>query len=141
LAGVGIEYGTQIISATVRGTQIVLQLNRQSHAYNHVILATGYKIDVSRFKLLAADLRRKIACTDGSPMLGAGFESTVPGLHFVGPSSVASYGPLMRFIAGTAYTARSLTQIHLAQTARAKVELLYWRRSVVSNQSQEILRP
>ena len=75
-------------------------------------------------------------------MLGEGFESTVPGLHFVGPSSVASYGPLMRFIAGTGYAARSNTHFHLAQTARAKLERLYWRQSdFLGNPSEEILRP
>jgi len=75
-------------------------------------------------------------------LLVDGFESTVPGLHFAGPSSFASYGPLMRFIAGTGYTARSITRIHLAQTARARLERLYWRQSdFVANPSQEILRP
>ena len=142
LAGVGIEQGRQILSVTVKGTQVVLQLNTGSRVYDHVFLATGYKVDVSRFKLLPADLRHKIACADSSPMLGDGFESTVPGLHFVGPSSVASYGPLMRFIAGTGYAARSITQIHLAQTARAKLERLYWRQSdFLGNPSEETLRP
>jgi len=35
----------------------------------------------------------------------------------------------MRFIAGTGYAARSITQIHLAQIARARLERLYWRES------------
>jgi cation diffusion facilitator CzcD-associated flavoprotein CzcO len=142
LVGVGIEQSRQILGATVKGTQVVLQLERGSRAYDHVFLATGYKIDISKFKLLAADLRHKIACADGSPVLGEGFESTVPALHFVGPSSVASYGPLMRFIAGTGYAARSITQIHLVQTARARLERLYWPQSdFVVNPSEEILRP
>ena len=129
LAGVGIEQGRQILSAMVKGTQVVLQLDRGSRAYDHAFLATGYKINVAKLKLLSADLRHSIACTDGSPVLGEGFESTVPGLHFVGPSSVASYGRLMRFIAGAGYAARSITQIHLAEIARARLERLYWRVS------------
>jgi hypothetical protein len=31
-------------------------------------------------------------------------------LHFVGASSVSSFGPLMRFIAGAGYAARSVTR-------------------------------
>jgi hypothetical protein len=125
----------------VKGTQVALQLDRGSRVYDHVFLATGYKINVAKLKLLPADLQRRIACADGSPMLGEGFESTVPGLHFVGPSSVASYGPLMRFIAGTGYAARSITQIHLARSARANVERLYWRPSdLIADQSEKILQ-
>jgi hypothetical protein len=141
LAGVGIEQGRQILSVTAKGTQVVLQLNRESRVYDHVFLATGYKINVAKLKLLPADLQRRIACADGSPMLGEGFESTVPGLHFVGPSSVASYGPLMRFIAGTGYAARSITQIHLARSARVKIERLYWRPSdLIADPSEKILQ-
>jgi hypothetical protein len=31
-------------------------------------------------------------------------------LHFAGASAVASFGPLMRFIAGSAYAGRAVTQ-------------------------------
>jgi FAD-dependent urate hydroxylase len=60
---------------------------------------------------------RRIRCADGSPVLGVGFESTVGGLHFVGSNAVHSYGPLMRFVAGTRYAARHLTQSLLARRA------------------------
>ena len=44
----------------------------------------------------------------------------MPGLHFVGASAVASYGPLMRFVAGTTFAAQELTEAvleHRAYTA------------------------
>jgi hypothetical protein len=47
---------------------------------------------------------------DGYPELKTGFESSVPGLHFVGPPAARSFGPLCRFVSGTAFTARSLTR-------------------------------
>jgi hypothetical protein len=54
----------------------------------------------------------------GAPVLGAGFESSVPGLHFVGAFSAASFGPVMRFVSGTPFTGRALAR-HLAPTRRS----------------------
>jgi hypothetical protein len=48
--------------------------------------------------MLAPELRAAIACRDGSPLLSSGFESSTPGLFFVGAGAVSSFGPLMRFI-------------------------------------------
>jgi hypothetical protein len=49
-------------------------------------------------------------------------QSTVPGLHFVGALAVASFCPLMRFIAGSRYAARSVTGAVLVHRARIKRE-------------------
>ncbi len=43
----------------------------------------------------------------------------MPGLHFIGASAVASYGPLMRFIAGAGFAARAVTKRVLGQRSRA----------------------
>jgi hypothetical protein len=40
----------------------------------------------------------------------AGCEASVPGLHFAGASAVDSHGPLLRFVAGAGYAARSITR-------------------------------
>jgi hypothetical protein len=37
-------------------------------------------------------------------------ESSVAGLHFTGALAAESFGPVMRFVVGTAYTAPALTQ-------------------------------
>ncbi len=124
LDGVRVQAGRRIESATTMGNQVGLRLDNGLRVYHHVLLATGYKVDIAKLRMLPPELRRRIARADGCPTLGEGFESTVPGLHFVGASSVASYGPLMRFMAGTGYTARSITRAHLAQSARAKFESL-----------------
>jgi hypothetical protein len=55
------------------------------------------------------------------PELSGHFESSVRGLYFIGVSSSLSFGPMMRFAYGSAYTAKRL-QRHLArQTARRRV--------------------
>ena len=37
--------------------------------------------------------------------LSGGFESSAPGLFFVGPAAANSFGPLMRFMVGAEYVA------------------------------------
>jgi cation diffusion facilitator CzcD-associated flavoprotein CzcO len=108
--GVRVLAGENIHAAVAIGERIALTLDRGTAVFDHVLLGTGYRIDIAKSGILGPDLLRKIACRDGAPKLQAGFESNVPGLHFVGASAVASYGPLMRFIAGTAFAARELTE-------------------------------
>ncbi|HEV2957508.1 MAG TPA: NAD(P)-binding domain-containing protein [Xanthobacteraceae bacterium] len=81
---------------------------------DHVLLATGYQVDIAKYRMLAPELLHRVDCVDGSPVLSAGFESSVPGLHFVGSSAVLSFGPLMRFVAGTGYAAHALTRAVVA---------------------------
>jgi hypothetical protein len=45
---------------------------------------------------------------NGYPVLGAGFETTAPGLHLLGAPASWSFGPLMRFVAGTEFAGRAL---------------------------------
>jgi len=54
----------------------------------------------------------------GSPVLGAGYESSVPGLHFVGSSAVKSYGSLLRFVWGAGYAARNVTSFVCANRSK-----------------------
>jgi hypothetical protein len=77
---------------------------------DHVVLATGYRVDLSRYAFLAPQERRAIACSGGYPQLKPNFESSLPGLFFVGAPAANSFGPLLRFVAGTAFCARTVSQ-------------------------------
>jgi thioredoxin reductase len=76
----------------------------------HVIAATGYKVNLSRLTFLSDEIRSKIKTLDYSPELKSNFESSVSGLYFVGVAAAHSFGPLMRFSFGADFTARRLTQ-------------------------------
>jgi hypothetical protein len=43
-------------------------------------------------------------------VLGPGLESSVPGLHFMGAPAARSFGPIMRFVVGTWYSAPALAR-------------------------------
>ncbi|MET7691757.1 NAD(P)-binding domain-containing protein [Streptomyces sp. NPDC005483] len=73
---------------------------------DHLLLATGYRVNVDRLGLLAPGLRRDVRTYRGAPRLSSGFESSVPGLFFTGLAAAPTFGPVLRFVAGTGFAAR-----------------------------------
>jgi thioredoxin reductase len=82
---------------------------------DHIIAATGYKVDSQRLEFLDQDLRRQIETVDGNPVLNTNFESSVQDLYLVGLAAATSFGPLCRFAYGAKFTANRIAQ-HLAST-------------------------
>ena len=109
--GVVVRSGHTIAGVKATGNGVTIQLDQGSSVVDHVLLATGYHIDCARLGLFAPGLLARIKRDDDAPVLTAGFESSLPGLHFVGASAVKSYGPLMRFVAGSGHAARHLTKV------------------------------
>jgi thioredoxin reductase len=77
---------------------------------DHVIAATGYRVDLRALTFLDADLRARVNSIEGAPVLSPDFESSVPGLHFAGVASANTFGPVMRFLLGARYASRRLTR-------------------------------
>jgi FAD-dependent urate hydroxylase len=117
--GVRVIAGSQLSSAAEKAGRIELTIERRPSVYDHVLLGTGYKIEIAKAGIFAPSLLGAISCRDGAPVLSRGFESSVPALHFVGASAVASFGPLMRFIAGTRFAAREVARAIAAPRMRA----------------------
>jgi cation diffusion facilitator CzcD-associated flavoprotein CzcO len=88
-------------------------------ATDHVIAATGYRIDLGCLPFLDPALRAAITISDGAPVLNPVLESSVPGLHFVGLASAPSFGPVMRFVYGARHAATMLTA-HIGSGVRAR---------------------
>ena len=80
---------------------------------DHVIAATGYRVDIAAMDFLGQGLRTRLAVSRGTPKLGPGCVSSVPGLYFTGLPAASSYGPVMRFVCGTEYASPRLAR-HLA---------------------------
>ncbi|MFI1484644.1 FAD-dependent oxidoreductase [Streptomyces sp. NPDC020747] len=77
---------------------------------DHVVSATGYRVDLAAMDFLGHELRTELAVSRGTPKLGAGFRSSVPGLYFTGLPAAASYGPVMRFVCGTEFASPRLVR-------------------------------
>ncbi len=118
---VDFHIGKEIASSRYVRDRVYLDLRdgegrTESVEADHVIAATGFLVDLGRLTFLDVEVRDKIRKTGGAPALSAKFESSVPGLYFVGVSAANSFGPLMRFAFGADFTARRLVR-HLVRNA------------------------
>jgi len=75
---------------------------------DHVIAATGYRADLERLAFLDSDLRAGLRTVAGSPAVGRDYQSSVPGLYFVGPVVTPTFGPALGLVSGADHAARSL---------------------------------
>jgi cation diffusion facilitator CzcD-associated flavoprotein CzcO len=101
--------------AEVRSGKVYLHLRARDGSEkqiqaDHVIAATGYKIDLRRLAFLSDGIRSSIKTVKGSPILSSKFEASVPGIYFVGIAAANSFGPVMRFAYGAGFAARRLTE-------------------------------
>lgn len=81
---------------------------------DHVLAATGYRASLHRLTFLDEELRHDIRVAGAAPQVGRDFQSSVPGLYFVGPAVAASFGPVMRFVCGAEFAARTVSAALLA---------------------------
>ncbi|MFH8345886.1 FAD-dependent oxidoreductase [Streptomyces sp. NPDC018045] len=108
---VQVTAGRRIVRARVEDGRPVLTLRGPDGrtgelAADHVLAATGYRVDLAAMDFLGQGLRTGITVSGGGPRLDAGFGSSVPGLHFTGLPAAASFGPVMRFVCGTEFASR-----------------------------------
>jgi len=109
LSAVRITTGRTVSSSASVGDEIALTLDDGSERRtDHVLLGTGYQVDITRYDFLPPELTRKVQQFDGYPKLSNGFRSSVPGLHFIGATAARSFGPLLYFVAGTEFASRHL---------------------------------
>jgi hypothetical protein len=56
-------------------------------------------------------LRASIKDLSGAPVLNREYESTVPGLYFIGGAAARCFGPAMRFVYGAKHPAACLAKL------------------------------
>jgi FAD-dependent urate hydroxylase len=109
LVPVKLTTGRKVESAEAVGGDVRLVLDDGTdRRVDHVLLGTGYRVDLSRYDFLAPDVLTHVRQLDGAPVLRSGFASSVPGLHFLGAAAARSFGPLLYFVAGTEFASREL---------------------------------
>ncbi len=109
LRGVPITLGCEVVSAVSAGDRVRVSLSDgRQLTVDHVLMGTGFKIDVSKYDFLAPSLLERISRVNGFPLLNDGLETSVPGLHILGAPGVYSFGPLLQFVSGTHFASRSL---------------------------------
>jgi thioredoxin reductase len=105
-----LHLGAAITKAEIVNGRVRLELTNGSGARHtieadHVIAGTGYRVDLRRLTFLEPKLLSEIREVEQTPKLSAHFESSVPGLYFVGSTAANTFGPLMRFAFGARFAA------------------------------------
>ena len=85
---------------------------------DHVVAATGYRTDLARLAFLSEATRSGLRTLVGSPVVGRDYQSSVPGLYFVGTAVAPTMGPVMRFVYGTRHAAPAVARQVAANSGR-----------------------
>jgi len=98
--------GRAVVSAELTGPGLRLRLDDGSVLEaDAVIAASGFRFSLDRLSFLAPAIRSSLAMEDGYPKLDRWFRSSEGRLLFVGFASEHRFGPIVRFIPGTRFTA------------------------------------
>lgn len=111
IVGVPITLGLKVVSAAAAGSQLRLRLNDGSERLvDHALLATGFRVDVTRYPFLSPSLLNQLKTVGGFPVLKRGLESSIPGLHFLGKPAAWSFGPILGFVSGAEFASNELVR-------------------------------
>lgn len=80
------------------GELSVILTNGESFEVDHVVLATGYKVDVAQLPVLAnGNLLEQLETRNGFPVLDDHFETSIPGLFITSMPAGQDFGPFFGF--------------------------------------------
>jgi thioredoxin reductase len=137
-----LNVGVTITEAKVQNGRVSLQLTDRAGTQkmliaDHVITATGYQVDLRRLAFMDSGLQSAVRSVEQTPVLSSNFESSVPGLYFVGATAANTFGPLLRFAFGAGFTARRLSR-HLAKSADHKSAFTESKMDVKAKDRDEV---
>jgi thioredoxin reductase len=120
---VATSLGRSIKAAAMHDGRAVLTLAKrdgteETASFDHVITATGFNPDFHKLPFLTKQLAERAAPGGGAPDVSDVFETKADGLYAVGLSAMRSFGPLMRFMMGSDFTAPHLAA-HFERTLAA----------------------
>ena len=73
---------------------------------DHLLMATGYKVDIQRLDFIEPTLSAEIATDQGAPLLDEDFMTTVSGLFITGLPAGRDFGPFFGFMRACGLSAR-----------------------------------
>ncbi len=139
-------FSHQVRGSSASGDRVQVQLSSPTGAQvtetaDHVIAGTGFRFDLTRLDYLTPALREDLKVMAGAPVLDHHLESNVSGLFFTGALAAPSLGPLMRFVAGTHFTApRVMHRLRSKKTGGSRPasrELLSFKARSQGGQQEE----
>ena len=100
---------TQVVSCDERpdvGLEVNLDVG-ETLTLDHIILATGYKVNMVKVPFLAnGNILSRLGIKDGYPILDEHFQSNIPGLFITSIPATQDFGPFFAFTVGAGASAR-----------------------------------
>jgi len=120
---VAVTAGPEIAKARPHGDELELTLtDGTTRVVDHLFAGTGYRPDIDRLTFIDPVMREHVQRAGTMPLLDTSYQSSVPGLFFVGAIAAHNFGPLTRFVAGTGVAARHITHRLTRDTAQTELD-------------------
>jgi len=111
---------TQLVSCAERdnGELVVVLSNGETVHIDQIVLATGYKVDITRLPILSRNLLEQLETRNGFPVLDDHFETSIPGLFMTSMPAMQDFGPFFGFTVSVRTSAKLIGE-RLVQSSRA----------------------
>jgi len=99
---------TEVVKCTENGSELNVTLsNGETITCDQIILATGYKVDITRLPILAAgNILGQLETRNSFPVLDDHFQSSVKGLFITSMPATQDFGPFFAFTISVRVSAR-----------------------------------
>ena len=77
--------------------------------YDIIITATGYRYDIRTMDFIGKSILSQLKLRKQMPYVNSAFETSIKGMHFIGPIIEQYFGPAMKFMIGAHYAAPKLS--------------------------------
>ncbi|HEY1837747.1 MAG TPA: NAD(P)/FAD-dependent oxidoreductase [Rhizomicrobium sp.] len=119
-----VSLGCALAKAQAKDGRVALTLadangQEETLGFDHIVAATGYRVDMGKVPFLSTGLRDAIAPNGGSPEVSDSFETAVSGLYATGLTAMETFGPLMRFMVGSEFAAPRLASHLVRKVSRS----------------------
>ena len=107
---------TQLLTCTETTNadlEVVLS-NDETIKIDTIVLATGYKVDITRLPIFSPNLIRRLETRNGFPVLDDHFETSIPGLFITSMPATQDFGPFFGFTISVRASAKLISQRLLA---------------------------
>jgi thioredoxin reductase len=108
---VAVTEGVAVERVERRGERIHLTLSDGSaRDADAVVVSAGFRFALDRMTFLDPSVASRVGLREGWPVLDRYFRSTDPDLLFVGFAAERRFGPIARFVSGSRFTARRVSE-------------------------------
>ncbi len=129
---------TEVTGAHASDSGIRVALNSgETLIVDHVVLATGYEVNLARVPFLASGLLSNLGVREGFPVLDQHFQTNVPGLYVTSLAATRDFGAFLGFTVSVRAQAKIIGR-HIAgnlQQARAPHSRFGTTRAVTGSRS------